>query len=484
MNRETKAGVILLAAAALAAGVLAAGATPAQAEQYLIIAKGKEFSAAFDGAVASAGGKLVYKINAIGVAVARSDDPNFPAKAAAIAEVQAVAPDPELPIEYGIDADETPPIGVGSPWGDERPDLTPFQWARQAIGAEEAGLLGLTGRGVRVVVMDGSIMTRHPDLVDNLNVDLSTSFVPEEGIEFVPGGVSGNFSHATHVAGIIAAADNGFGTTGVAPRAELVLAKVGRDYYQTIRPSAAIAALVYAADIKADVVNMSWSVPVWKDQSLSAPFGEWGTSAIMTACIRAANYAHERGVTLVAGAGNSALDFDHYYDLYSIPRDLPHVIAVSATGPVGWARDAETDLDLPAAYSDYGQSIIDLAAPGGYGDPRIDGGPVTLGGITLPGFVFDMVLSTSSRFAAAFGDFPEDPYEPGGTWTWTRGTSMAAPHVAGVAALAIEANGGALTPDQVRTILERSANDLGKPGNDDFYGRGRVNALRAVLQQP
>ena len=59
---------------------------------------------------------------------------------------------------------------------------------------------------------------------------------------------------------------------------------------------------------------------------------------------------------------------------------------------------------------------------------------------------------------------------------------MAAPHVVGVAALVIEANGGALTPDQVRTILERTADDLGKPGNDDFYGRGRVNALSAVLQ--
>jgi subtilisin family serine protease len=59
---------------------------------------------------------------------------------------------------------------------------------------------------------------------------------------------------------------------------------------------------------------------------------------------------------------------------------------------------------------------------------------------------------------------------------------MAAPHAAGVAALVIEANGRALTPDQVRTILERSADDLGKAGNDDYYGLGRVNALRAVLQ--
>ena len=62
------------------------------------------------------------------------------------------------------------------------------------------------------------------------------------------------------------------------------------------------------------------------------------------------------------------------------------------------------------------------------------------------------------------------------------GTSFAAPHVAGVAALVIGANGGSMHPDQVRTTLEQSADDLGKPGNDDYYGAGRVNALRAVLQ--
>jgi subtilisin family serine protease len=56
---------------------------------------------------------------------------------------------------------------------------------------------------------------------------------------------------------------------------------------------------------------------------------------------------------------------------------------------------------------------------------------------------------------------------------------MASPAVAGVAALVIGKN-GALPPAQVESILRRSADDLGKPGNDDYYGRGRVNATRAV----
>jgi subtilisin family serine protease len=90
---------------------------------------------------------------------------------------------------------------------------------------------------------------------------------------------------------------------------------------------------------------------------------------------------------------------------------------------VGWAVNPAADLDLPAAYTNYGQSVIDLAAPGGNGDSAHFSYEVELGGVTLRCFVFDMVLSTSSRFSQT------GPYEPNGTWAWGRGTSMAAPHV-------------------------------------------------------
>jgi subtilisin family serine protease len=78
--------------------------------------------------------------------------------------------------------------------------------------------------------------------------------------------------------------------------------------------------------------------------------------------------------------------------------------------------------------------------------------------------VFDIVLTTGL----------------GGNWVWNFGGSFAAPHATGVAALVLEKLGGAATPDQVEAILRNSADDIGKPGNDDFYGHGRVNALRAV----
>ncbi|MCI0464792.1 MAG: S8 family serine peptidase [Gemmataceae bacterium] len=440
--------------------------------------------------ISAAGGVLTSMMPQTGVAVAESADPNFAATASRIPGVRSVVPD--APISYADGIDPVTPLDVGAT-NQARPDLTGFQWALDAIQAKDAWDLGVTGRGVRVVVMDGSIMTNHPDLKYDpvqgrgLNVGLSKSFVPDvpdkphEGVEFVPGGISGNFSHATHVAGIIAAANNGFGTTGVAPDVELVLAKTGRDFDQTIQPSAVIQALLYAVEIDADVVNMSWGVLLPRSYGIYTWDPQWYSPAIITALARATNYAHQQGVTLVGSAGNNSLDFDHSQDWtrtghwYHIPSGLPHVISVSATGPLGWGRDHSTDLDLPASYTNYGQSVIDLAAPGGYGDPVHDREPFTVDGVTLPfAYVFDMVLSTSTQFS------PVGPYEPEGTWDWRRGTSMAAPHVAGIAALIISANGGDMHPNQVRTILEQSADDLGKPGQDDFYGHGRVNAFKAV----
>jgi lantibiotic leader peptide-processing serine protease len=83
--------------------------------------------------------------------------------------------------------------------------------------------------------------------------------------------------------------------------------------------------------------------------------------------------------------------------------------------------------------------------------------------ITLPCFAFDTVVGPTIN-----------------GWSVNFGTSAATPHVAGVAALVIGAHGGQMNPDAVEAILRASADDLGKPGVDDFYGSGRVNAARAV----
>jgi len=355
---------------------------------------------------------------------------------------------------------------------DGKADLTGAQWGLQAIQAPAAWDIGVTGKEVRVAVIDGGIMITHPDLVQNLNLMLSTSVVPGETVEFIPGGAAGNGSHATRVAGIIAAADDGLGITGVAPDAELVAIKIGSDRTYTTRASWIVEGILYAAQIHADVANLSVAC-AWpkNDPELT------GTDVALSVAVRAANFAHQQGTPLVAAAGNEALDWDGLGSVVFFPRDLPGVLGVSATAPKEcWALDPTVDLDWPAPYTNYGKRVIDLAAPGGSNDPTLPSHFVTVSGATFRAFAFNMVLSSSTSIG------PAGNFEKKGTWNMGAGTSLAAPHVCGVAALVIQANFGLLTPAQVRTILQQSADDLGKPGNDDFYGAGRVNALRAVLQ--
>jgi subtilisin family serine protease len=90
-------------------------------------------------------------------------------------------------------------------------------------------------------------------------------------------------------------------------------------------------------------------------------------------------------------------------------------------------------------------------------------------GILAPCYIFDLVLAPGGYSASG-----------GSSYSFAAGTSMAAPHVAGVAALIVGKHGGHMAPSEVEKILRASAEDLGKPGNDAIYGGGRVNAARAV----
>jgi subtilisin family serine protease len=441
--------IVPLLAGAISLGIVGS----ASAETYVVLAKGNSFSSKTSAEIQAAGGRITSLMPQIGVALVEADA-GFASEAAAISGLQSVAADvslqfvdemaaPQRLTDSGIGSDET---GDGSFPTDSFGFL---QWNMDAIDAPEAHAAGVRGAGVRVAILDSGIDSAHVDLVGNLNVALSTSFVPGEDFDNPPGG------HGTHVAGTVAAGLNGFGVVGVAPEAELVSVKVLSAVTGSGSFGGIIGGIVYAADIDADVINMSLGIPGGLPRNIP------GIASLVNATQRAITYAYQNGTTVVASSGNDARDMDHDASVISFPGGLADVITVAATGPMGWAFDLTgTDLDRRASYSNYGQSTIDFSGPGG--DFAYPGNEICIFGI--PCWVFDMQISTV----------------PGDSYGWSAGTSMAAPHVAGVAALIIGANGGDMHPAQVKAALMASSEDLGKPGRDDTHGHGRVNALNAA----
>jgi subtilisin family serine protease len=430
---------------------------------YIVMSSSNNLPKKLSQSIASANGTITSTISEIGMVVVNSDDPNFASKAAKIKGIQSVFPDFEIQgvdpkMEFvALDEDVANPPNSGD--DDFFFDL---QWGHDAVDAPEAWNAGYRGAGVRVFVLDEGIDAEHPDISPNLNTTLSASFVPDEDWNIRPGRF---FNHGTHVAGTIAAADNGFGVIGIAPEAELVAVKVLSEFTGSGAFSWVINGIIYAANNEADVINMSLGgLAIRSDGS--------NTAQLKNAINRATTYAYQKGATVVVAAGNDGLDLDHlgeYFpgasSLVVLPADAPNVISISATAPFGWALDPENEfLDNPTYYTNFGQSAINFAAPGGtveYPGEEF----CQVAGLVRPCWVFDLVFSTSSE-----------------GWSWAQGTSMAAPHAAGVAALIIGKNGGSMKPAQVIAAMKRSADDLGKSGKDDYYGNGRVNAYRAVTE--
>ena len=341
----------------------------------------------------------------------------------------------------------------GESIGDDEP-YSWYQWDMTAIDAAGAWDAGYTGEGVRVAVLDTGIDVAHPDLVANINFDLSKSFIPVSIEE--PTTIEDEHGHGSNVAGIIAAADNEYGVIGVAPNAEIVALKVltatGSGNFGWM-----LDAILYAVDCDVDVVNMSLGAYLDKGGFYDDD-GTWVTAdevaAFLNLVKQTINYADAQGVLIVASAGNDALNGQGDSGLVHCPSDLGATVCVSATGPIGWAVDPTVSLDTFATYSNYGPQI-DFAAPGGNYDP------------TVPGYWYDWILNCYCEDGVSL-------------YAWVCGTSQAAPHVAGVAALIIEANGDDMSPAHIVRELRQSADDLGKPGQDIYYGYGRVNAAAAV----
>jgi subtilisin family serine protease len=454
---------------------------------YIIIGKTSSLPASLADSVAANGGVVTRSLPDIGVAFAESSNPKFMNEMANVAGVMDVIPDE-------VFLYDEPMVEVGPQAGSSTPGAGFFDnltWGMQAVGAPAAWAAGNTGQGVRVAVLDAGIDAGHPDLAPNINADLSASYVPcFLGPNCEPDGVYEDwrvtpgfyFNHGTHVAGTIAGTGN-VGVTGVAPDAELVIVKVCTEYANACFTSSILNGIVHATLAEADLANMSLGglrrmrndfVKQCKDSGIPADecaklakfnAGAQADYVAQTILIfkRAFEFAHKNGTTIVVANGNNGLNADTSKDIKLAFADFPHTLGISALGPVGWCLDPSTNLDEQAYYTNYGQSVTDFSAPGGNFLGFFLGAPFTdlcsVGLNTRSAYVFDGVFSTIA-----------------GGWGWAQGTSMAAPHATGVAALLISANGASMSPQEVELALRATAHDLGKPGKDELHGRGRVHS--------
>jgi subtilisin family serine protease len=508
----------VLALASVGALALALAGT-AGAARYLVVFKNGH-SRAGVAAVKKAGGRIIA-VNKIGVATAVASRPSFASAVRASRAVAGVARDATFrgnrrtrtPLRVNVHpapaeantcaALYSVPVGIG-------PDpLAPCQWDMRAVNANPGSYGVNRGGGARIGDIDTGIDLAHPEFAGNLDVGASCSFIyattptsnPAEQV--TPGDCSNKAAvqdlngHGTHTAGIMAAQINGHGTSGVAPDATVVALKAGTEQGFFFTDSV-VNSLVYAGDQHLDAVNMSFFADPW----LFNCRNDKEQKAIVQAIGRAARYAQQRGVVLVAAAGNEGINLNHptvdeispdYPDGAAVtrrvtngcvvlPTELPGVVVVTATGAQ----------NLLAWYSSYG-NLTDVTAPGGsrFQTPTFD---------SARGRVLAPYSSTAGDLALedALGRLVQDP-TTGAYYAWLNGTSMAAPHVTGVVAL-IRARHPQMPVGSVIATLRGTATALacpsaldpgvaffdapvqvcsGGPGSNNFYGKGLVNALAA-----
>lgn len=460
---------VIIIVAAMGMSTLSLGTTvPAAAQagqRYLLLASGEQLPVNLDALVASVGGRLVGAFDEIGVALATSTEPMFQVAAETLPGIQAVVADPmtavDVPAAESLAAEAIEVESVAAEAQAGGPPIERRQWNLGLIRAKDAWDAGFLGQDVLVAVVDSGIDAGHPGLVGQVDTSLSATFLTGNTDAQEANPLIDRAAHGTHVAGIIATKS---GFPGVAPRAKLMSVKVLKWNPSTGQAegyeSDVIAGILYAANNGARVINTS----------VGFTFLINGREAAqqLAALNRAVNYAYARGALVVASVGNGGTDLNKNRNAVKAPAQITHVVAVSATGPLTMAPLANLDGDTFAWYSDFGAGSVFVAAPGGNYMLAPNGTRITP--------AENMIAAPCSRYAAALPACRVAPAKV----LFMAGTSMAAAHVSGLAALILSRFGPAMSAAQLRATIQQSADDLGKRGRDEYYGFGRINAASAV----
>ncbi len=329
------------------------------------------------------------------------------------------------------------PVASGTDQSDAA--FFPFQWNIRQVQADQAWGASNGGSGRTVCVLDTGIDPEHIDIVGR--VDLMTSVITTP---VFPGDLDplDYNAHGTLSSGFIAT--NGIGVASVAPDARLCSIKVlrvtGSGSFGDI-----ITGIVLAAQSGAGVINMSLGLYI--DKTLP---GVEGLTKVLT---RAVAFARDKGVVVVASAGNDFANLNEDGNLIVLPGQVKGVLSVGATAPFN-----QQNFDMLASYSNFGSSGVDLFAPGG---------DLLPGGNQL-----DLVLGPCSHFQLTL------PFECSTSdYLIAAGTSEAAPHVAAAAAVVESQLPGRVNPNQIAECIRANADIIG-PAR--VFGHGRLNVLNAA----
>ena len=496
--RRIAARIGLVAALALSMGVAAVNAPSARAEEPGLVSAPRadkdEMNYAINLAgtdpedlqralalVPGAGGAALASYPEIGTFFAQSATPSFaPDLAAALRQagiaIHSIGPTRVAPVLYyervelpTDKKDEAPQSGAAgglTSMREESASAAPaganeevFNWGAVAMHAREAEAVNVKRAPVTVAVVDSGVEDTHPDLEGRVDTSRSVK-CSVNGVatqDFY--GWRDEFYHGTHVAGIIAANHNDIGIDGIAPEASIVAIEATNDN-RLIYPEYVTCAFMWAASHGVDVVNNSYSMDPWVYWSPTDP----EQAAGLEAATRSIKYAQGKGLAVIAAAGNEGVDIDNPTIDNGSPTDVPTptknravnggirvpsmLDGVAQVSAVGQAYNVKPGLSLGRAeFSNYGNTI-DFAAPG------------------------DQIYSTVPLLFYPSGFAVAD------------GTSMATPHVSGIAAL-IKSVHPELTGAQVIDLMKKQAaanyGRLNAPiDGREYRGYGFLDALDAV----
>ena len=496
--RRIAARIGLVAALALSMGVAAVNAPSARAEEPGLVsaprADNDEMNYAINLAgtdpedlqralalVPGAGGAALASYPEIGTFFAQSATPSFaPDLAAALRQagiaIHSIGPTRVAPVLYyervelpTDKKDEAPQSGAAgglTSMREESASAAPaganeevFNWGAVAMHAREAEAVNVKRAPVTVAVVDSGVEDTHPDLEGRVDTSRSVK-CSVNGVatqDFY--GWRDEFYHGTHVAGIIAANHNDIGIDGIAPEASIVAIEATSDN-RLIYPEYVTCAFMWAASHGVDVVNNSYSMDPWVYWSPTDP----EQAAGLEAATRSIKYAQGKGLAVIAAAGNEGVDIDNPTIDNGSPTDVPTptknravnggirvpsmLDGVAQVSAVGQAYNVKPGLSLGRAeFSNYGNTI-DFAAPG------------------------DQIYSTVPLL-----------FYPSG-YAVADGTSMATPHVSGIAAL-IKSVHPELSGAQVIDLMKKQAaanyGRLNVPiDGREYRGYGFLDALDAV----